>query len=246
MNRRTIPPILCLLGNALLMLLSEGAWGQEIRPFTARYEARYYGINGGTLELTLRKGSQPNEYVYESRAKPGLIAAFLISEAAREISTMVVDANGVRPIKFVADDGKKSTAQDSTYQFDWAQKKLVGHTGDIQLNQDLPDRMQDHLSVQVAVILALQRNTDLGEFTLVDGGKIKRYLYTKEGPGTMTFKGRALDATILRSARSDRTGGRINRYWHAAELGNIPLRAERSNNGKVDLTITLIDVNFTE
>ena len=47
-----------------------------LRPFTARYEARYYGVSGGTIELTLRKGAQPNEYVYESHAKPGLIASF--------------------------------------------------------------------------------------------------------------------------------------------------------------------------
>jgi hypothetical protein len=240
-----------LFGSALLMLLTQiteaqvtGA--QEIRPFTARYEARYYGVSGGTIELTLRKGAQPGEYVYASRAKPGFLAAFLISDAARETSTMSVDANGVRPLTFTADDGKKSTAQDSTYQFDWTQKKLVGHTGDVKLDQELPERMQDHLSVQVAIIWALQHNAALGEFTLVDGGKIKHYNYTLEGAATMSFKGRALDTTIVRSARSDRTGGRINRYWHAAELGNVPLRAERSSDGKVDLTIDLIDLQFTE
>jgi hypothetical protein len=159
---------------------------------------------------------------------------------------MLVDASGVRPLKFVADDGKKSTEQDSLYEFDWAQKKVAGHTGSIQLNQELPDRMHDHLSVQIAVIWALQHGAELGDYTLVDGGKIKRYLYTQEGPATMTFKDRKLDATIVRSARSDRTGGRINRYWHAAELGNIPLRAERSNDGKIDLTLALIDLQFAE
>jgi hypothetical protein len=246
MNRSNTQLVSRLLGSAFLVLLSQAAWSQDLRPFTARYEARYYGISGGTIELTLRKGAQPNEYVYESRAKPGLIAAFMISDAARESSTMSVDAGGVRPIKFVADDGKKSTAQDSLYQFDWAQKKLVGHTGNLELNQELPEHMQDHLSVQVAVIWALQHAAELGEFTLVDGGKIKHYLYTKEGAATAAFKDRKLDATIVRSARSDRTGGRINRYWHAAELGNIPVRAERSNDGKVDLTLALIDLQFTE
>jgi len=235
-----------LLGATAVVMLSQSAWSQDIRPFTARYEARYYGVNGGTIELTLRKGSAPNEYVYESRAKPTFLAAFMISEAAREVSTMVVDANGVRPIKFVADDGKKNTAQDSTYEFDWAQRKVTGHTGDIALDQALPDRMQDHLSVQIAVMWALQRNADLGDYTLVDGGKIKQYRYTKDGAATITYKDRTLDAIIVRSARADRSGGRINRYWHAAELAYVPLRAERSNKDKVDLTITLIDLKFTD
>jgi hypothetical protein len=217
-----------------------------LRPFTARYEARYYGVSGGTIELTLHKGAQPNEYVYESRAKPGFIASFLISEAARESSTMTADANGVRPIKFVADDGKKSTTQDSLYQFDWSEKKLVGHTGAIELNQELPEHMHDHLSVQIAVIWALQQNLELGEFTLVDGGKIKRYQYTKDGTAALAYKGRQLETTIVRSARADSTGGRINRYWHAAEFGNIPIRAERSRDGKVDLVLELIELRFNE
>jgi hypothetical protein len=170
----------------------------------------------------------------------------MISDAAREISTMVVDANGVRPSTFTADDGKKSTAQDSLYQFDWTQKKVTGHTGDIALDQALPDRMQDHLSVQIAMMWALQRNAELGEYTLVDGGKIKQYRYTKEGAAAMAFKNRTLDTIIVRSERADRTGGRINRYWHAAELGYIPLRAERSNKDKVDLTIALIDLQFSD
>jgi hypothetical protein len=237
---------MALIGATALILSSQVAWSQELRPFTARYEARYYGVNGGTIELTLRKGAAPNEYVYESRAKPTLLAAFMISEAAREVSNMVADANGVRPIKFVADDGKKSVAQDSIYQFDWTQRKVTGHTGNIALDQALPDRMQDHLSVQIAVMWALQHNADLGEYTLVDGGKIKQYLYSKEGAATMPFKDRTLNTVIVRSARADRTGGRINRYWHAAELGYIPLRAERSNKDKVDLTIALIDLQFTD
>jgi hypothetical protein len=239
-----------LLGLAIqfmgLPVVAEVSASPLLRPFTARYEARYYGISGGTIELTLRKGAQPNEYVYESRAHPGLIASVLISEAAHESSTMTADSNGVRPIKFVAEDGKKSTEKDSLYDFDWKQKKLVGHTGNIQLDQDLPEHMQDHLSVQIAVIWALQQNLDLGEFTLVDGGKIKSYQYTKEGAATLAYKGRQLDTTIVRSARTGNPEGRINRYWHATEFGNIPVRAERSRDGKIDLALALVDLKFTD
>jgi hypothetical protein len=243
--------------SAAFLGLAMQAWSQPtaqaevstkplLRPFIARYEARYYGVTGGTIELTLRKGAQPNEYIYESHAKPGLLASFLISDAAHESSSMTADSNGVRPTKFIAEDGKKSTEQDSLYEFDWSAEKLVGNTGNIQLNQALPEHIQDHLSVQIAVIWALQNNLDLGEFTLVDGGKIKSYQYTKEGTGTLAYKGRQLDTTIVRSARSGNLGGRVNRYWHATEFGNIPIRAERSHNGKVDLTLALIDLRFTD
>ncbi len=234
------------LGGAILALLAQATSAQDLKPFTARYQARFHGVSGGILELKLSKGAQPDQYIYESRAKPSFLGSFMISESALETSTIVVDANGVRPIKFFSDDGKKGDAKDSALQFDWQQKRLSGRAETVDMDRELPDRLQDHLSIQVAIIWALQHGVDVGELPLVDGGEIKRYRYINEGPATLKHKGRQLATTLLRSERTDSTGGRTNRYWHAAELGNIPVKAERSRNGKIDLTMELIDVKFTD
>jgi len=237
---------LFVMGGIAWSLFFQAALAQDLRPFTARYQARFHGLSGGILEFTLRKGAQPNEYIYESRAEPSLLGSLLISDSARESSTLIADANGVRPMIFFSDDGKKGDDKDSSLKFDWEQKRLSGRSETVDMNRELPDGLQDHLSVQVAVIWALQHGTPLGEFPLVDGGEIKRYRYTKEGPATITYKGRQLDTVVISSERADSPGGRINRYWHAAEFGNIPVKAQRSRNGKVDLTMELVDVKFAE
>ena len=96
------------------------------------------------------------------------------------------------------------------------------------------------------MIQALQAGSDPGEYSMVDTGEIKKYRYTHESTGTVKFKGQTLDATIIRSERSDSAGGRITRYWHAPTLGNLPVHAERSRDGKVDLTMDLLNVEFPE
>ncbi|HYM35555.1 MAG TPA: DUF3108 domain-containing protein [Steroidobacteraceae bacterium] len=234
-----------LLGIALALSVN-CAWSQDIRTFTARYQLRFYGLSGGILQLTLRKGDAPNEFIYESRAEPSFLGSFMVSDQARESCTMTIDENGVRPLKFFSDDGKKGDEKDSNIQFDWERKRLTGRSERVDFNQELPEHIQDHLSIQIAVIRALLQNSEPGEYSLMDTGEIKKFTYSKDGTGTVKYKGRTLDATIIRSARSDNPGGRIIRYWHAPELGYVPVRAERSRNGKIDLTMDLLDVKFPE
>jgi hypothetical protein len=228
-----------------LTLGSQLTSAADLHLFTARYQVRFYGVSGGVLQLTLRKGNEPNEYIYESRAEPSFLGSFMVSDAARESSTMLIDAMGVRPTQFLSDDGKKGDEKDSNVRFDWTQNRIIGRSERVDFNQELPPHIQDHLSIQIAVIKALQDGAELGDFALIDAGEIKNYTYTKEGGGTIKFKGRVLDATIVRSERANSPGGRINRYWHAAELGNLPVRAERSRGGKIDLTMDLVDVKFS-
>jgi len=237
------------LAGWLAMTFAFGAstsWSAEPRPFVARYKAQFYGMSGGILQFTLRRGDGPDQYIYESRAEPSFLGSFMVSDAARERSTMTVTANGVRPLTFFSDDGKKGDEHDSDIRFDWTQNRLTGRSEGKDFNEPLPERIQDHLSIQIAVIEGLLGGAELGEFSLIDGGEIKRYTYSKEGAATVKFKGKTLEAVIVRSQRSDSPGGRINRYWHAPELGSIPVRAERSREGKVDLIMELVDVKFSE
>jgi Protein of unknown function (DUF3108) len=245
MNRYKKLTVLMLL-SAALCVFAQLAEADELKPFVARYQVRFYGVSGGILQLTLRKGGGPNEYVYESRAEPSFLGSFMISDAARESSTMIVDDGGVRPLTFFSDDGKKGDEKDSSVRFDWERKKLTGRSERVDFDQELPERIQDHLSIQIAVIQGLLHDSPLGNFTLLDAGEVKSYVYSKEGGGTVKYKGRNLDAIIVRSERANSPGGRINRYWHVPSEGDLPMRAERSRDGKVDLTMELVDLKFTE
>jgi len=231
-------------GAIALACCAVSADSEELRLFTARYQVRFYGLSGGVLELTLRRGTEPDQYVYESKADPSFLGSFMISDSASESSTMLIDDNGVRPLKFLSDDGKKGDEKDSNILFDWKKKRLTGRSERNDFDQDLPEHIQDHLSIQIAVVKALLAGREPGDFSLLDAGEVKKYRYTKDGNGTVKFKGRSFDAAIIKSERSDSPGSRVTRYWHVAEQGSLPVRAERSRNGKIDLTMELVDLKF--
>ncbi len=237
----TLPTLLLAL-----LLIAPVSWAQPVHLFTATYQARFYGLSGGKLLFTFRKGDQPNEFVYESRAQPSFLGSFMISSSARESCTMTFDDNDVRPLKFLSDDGKRGEDNDSNLTYDWVHHRLTGRSERVDFDQALPKNVQDHLSIQIAVMQALQNGSELDEYSLVDSGEIKRYRYTKEGAGSIKYKNQTLDATIIRSERSDSPGGRITRYWHAPALHFLPVHAERSRNGKIDLTLDLMSDEFAE
>jgi hypothetical protein len=217
-----------------------------LQPFVARYRVTYYGVNAGVIQVTLRAGDQPNEYRYESRAEPSFLGSFMIGESARETSTMAVDAGGVRPLRFVSDDGKSGDEKDSDLRFDWSQNRMFGRSERKEFNQPPPERVQDHMSIQIAVIRALQTGSEqLGEFSLVDAGAIKQYTYGIDGVTTVRYQGKLLQATVVSSKRTGSKRGRVNRYWHAADMGQLPVRMERSRDGKTDLAMELLQVQFT-
>ena len=242
MKNRTPLRLLTATLAATLLSIAPAAWSQELQEFTARYQVRFYGISGGQLQLKLTRGSAANEYVYESSADPSLLGGLVISSGARERCLFQVDGTTIKPLKFDSDDGKKGDEKDSHIEYDWAQNRLIGRSEQVDFNQELPPRIQDHMSIQIAVILALRKGEELGTYSLLDGGEVKRFAYTKEGEGTVKLKNRTLNAVIVRSARADDQGGRVTRYWHAPELDFLPVRAERSRNGKIDLTMELVDL----
>ena len=95
------------------------------------------------------------------------------------------------------------------------------------------------------MIWDLLQGREPGVYPLIDGDKIKEYEYLKDSTATVKYGGRDLEAVMIRSAR---TGGsdRITRYWHAPELGYLPVRAERTTKGEVDLVMQLVDLKFAD
>ncbi len=213
------------------------------RLYVARYRVRYRGLSGGVIEFALRRGSEAGRYVYESRAFPSMLGRLIISKDSREKSLLAIDADGVRPLAFTSEDGTSATKKDTTLNFDWGSHRLTGRSEDRDVDLPLPERTQDHLSIQIAVMVDLLRDRAPGTYPLVDNGAVKDYEYARDGEEKLTFNGKQYDCIIL---RSERAGGsrRSNRYWHAPALNDLPLRAERSDKGDVDLTLELEDLKL--
>lgn len=229
------------VGGAALLFAVFAATGANSdapapQPFTATYEAEYRGIRAGTLTFKLERDAN-GRYVYETRANPSTLARLVVSRDAVERTVMEIDANGVRPIEWRLDDGKSSEKGDGALRFDWASGVVTGRIGGEDIRFPTEPKMQDRLSIQIAVAVALLRGQAPGEFPMIDDNRVKRYTYTKkEAVGIDTALG-PFDTTIYESTRAG--SSRVARFWLAPKLGHLPARAEQVRKGKVETVMTL-------
>ncbi len=239
---RIITASIACLACMLLPAISQA--DVSLRMYVAHYQVKFRGLNGGVLQFTLRKGDKPDQYIYETSAKPSFLGGFFVSDKALESTVMEITGDEIRPLSFSSDDGKKSEAKDAQIKFSWSKHRVTGISEAKPVDLEFPARTQDHLSIQIAVMWDLLNGHELGTYPMFDGGEMKSYDYRKDGEERIHYDGRDLDTVIV---RSENTGGgsRVSRYWHAPELGYLPIRAERTRKGEVELVLQLIDVKFT-
>ncbi len=201
-------------------------------PFAATYDVSFRGISAGELHSTLRpEGS--GEYVYETRANPRRLARLFVSSRAVERSVMRIDEDGVRPLSWFSDDGR---SERDVLEFAWNEERVSGTVNGNRVQFPIAPRMQDRLSMQIAVITALLRGEEPGALSMVDE-RLKHYSYTRVGTERIRTSAGEFEAVLYESTRPG--SSRLSRFWHAPELGFLPVRAEQLRNGKVETVMEL-------
>lgn len=206
------------------------------QPFTATYEAEYRGIRAGELTFKLERDAD-GRYIYETRANPSALARLIVSRDAVERTVMEIDANGVRPIEWILDDGKSGEKGDGALRFDWGNGVVTGRIGGEDIRFPTEPKMQDRLSIQIAVVTALLRGQEPGEFPMIDDNRVKRYTYTKKQLETVETPLGPFETTIYESTRPG--SSRIARFWLAPRLNFTPARAVQVRKGKVETVMIL-------
>lgn len=209
--------------------------------FAATYAASYRGIEAGNLTFSLRR-SENGHYVYETTADPSFLARLVVSRSALERSEMIIDENGVRPLKWMLDDGKASAKDDGQLTFDWAAERVTGVADE--KNIDLPTQsgLQDRLSIQIDVMTSLLRGKEPGTIPLIDDERVKLYTYRRTGTAVMETPLGSFDTIVYESAREG--SSRLSRFWMAPKLHYIPVRAEQIRKGKVETVMVIKTIDL--
>lgn len=241
MNRRTPHAHAALLaGLAALaagLLPAPHAVAQEaLKPFTASFEVVYRGMNAGTttLELSPEGGDR---WRYVSRANARGVFRLVLSGEVRQTSQFTLGDAGPRPIRYVADDGTEDIKRDIRLDFDWKAGRVRGTAEAQAVDLPLREGLQDGMSVQVALIRALEAGDRPKRFFLIDKDEVKEYLYAPEGTARIKTAVGELDTLVYSSRRP--TSDRVTRVWYAPSLGHTPVQAERRRGDKVEWTMRL-------
>ncbi|MEO7205870.1 MAG: DUF3108 domain-containing protein [Steroidobacteraceae bacterium] len=208
-----------------------------IAPFVAHYLADWKGISVGTSEIELTRGAEPGQFLYTWTITAHGIFRIVYHDDLVQKSWLNIVGGHVRPDKYFGKEGSKTVE----LAFDWHDKRATGVSETKPVDIKLPDGAQDVMSIQVEVMLDLKSGNLPKSFPIIDKDQLKEFNYTQEGTARIRTAIGELDTVIVTSQRAG--NNRILRMWFAPSLGFVPVQAERSRDGKVEIAMRIKSVD---
>jgi hypothetical protein len=233
---------MCVGALSLAAMVSTAAAAQTpaetgIQPFVAHYEASWKGISVGTSEIELTRGTEPGQYLYTWTITARGIFRIAYRDDLVQRSWLSMIGEHVRPQKYFGKEGSQTVQ----LNFDWHDKRATGVSETKPVDIKLPDGAQDVMSIQVEVMLDLKNGNLPTKFAIIDKDQLKDFNYTNEGTAKIRTAIGELDTVIVTSQRAG--NNRILRMWFAPSLGFVPVQAERSRDGKVEIAMRVKSVD---
>jgi len=237
--------LLCSRGRAgalvcaslALVALERSASADELKPFRASYTWVWHGMTVAESKLQLQQ--KDDTWVYQSRSEPRGIGR-VMSERPVQRSVMRITEAGVQPLSYQADDGTSSTKRDANVTFDWSAGHISGVYEDKKVDMSLSPGVQDDLSIQIALMVALLRGHTPERFALLDGNSVRQYRYLREGEQTLQTPIGSI-ATIVYASQKEGSP-RVTRFWCAPARGFIPMKVEQKRKDEVEWTLLIESV----
>jgi hypothetical protein len=222
-----------LLLAALVPPAAHAAADSGIAPFAAHYVADWKGISVASSEIQLKQGAGPGQYVYNWTITARGILKLAYRDDLVQTSWLTISDGHARPDKYSGRQGSNTL----DLNFDWQNKHVMGSSEGKPLDIKLVDGTQDVMSIQVEVMLDLQRGSLPKTFQIIDKDQLKEFNYTQEGTAKIKTAIGELDTIIVVSQRPG--NNRMLRMWFAPSLGFAPVQAERSRDGNIEFAIRL-------
>ncbi len=203
-----------------------------VAPFSAHYQADWKSISVGTSDLTLAQDTEPGRYLYTwTITARGIFR--LYRDQVTQKSWLSIAGGHARPEKYQGEDGSSSVDLD----FDWNAARVRGTSEKKPVDLPLKEGTQDVMSIQVEVMLDLQKDALPKTFQIIDKDELKEFNYTREGTANLKTALGELETVVVASRRTG--NNRILRMWFAPSLGFVPVQAERTRDGKLEFAMRI-------
>jgi len=208
-----------------------------IAPFVAHYLADWKGISIGTSDIQLTPGDQPGHYQYTWTITARGVFRLAYHDDLVQRSWLSMNGDHVRPDRYYGKEGSSTVELD----FDWQSQRATGVSETKPVDLKLKDGTQDVMSIQVEVMLDLKHGNLPRTFHIIDKDQLKDFEYTQEGHAKLRTALGELDTVIVTSQRVG--NNRILRMWFAPSLGFVPVQAERSRDGKIEIAMRIKSID---
>jgi len=223
-----LAPSLLNLARALLLALGAlcpcGAMAAGVlAPFEASYAWIWHGATVAISTLKLEQG-EADTWVYSSSSEPrGLGSLYPLRPKMQ--SVLRVSEQGVQPLSYHATDGSAANSRGADVHFDWDAAHVSGTYEGVSLDLPLKNGVQDDLSIQIALLVALRQARIPGVLSLIDKNSIRDYSYSREGEETIATQLGQLQTVVYASHHEG--SPRVTRFWCAPSKGFLPVRIQQ-------------------
>jgi Protein of unknown function (DUF3108) len=225
---------------AWLAAVSNASNADELRPHEITFHTTFKGFSAGDLKLTLKRDKGSGDFIYETRAFPSFLASLIVSPESLERSWFHVSESGVEPRRYLLTDGGHDPEHQTDINYDPLKRRVSGRVEGKPYDAPFEPGLQDVNSIRAALLVDLLAGRDPGEYAMLDGREVKRYVYARRGTARISTEIGELDTVIFESERKgSQGGGRTWRYWYAPSMGWLPVRIEQREDGRARLTFTV-------
>ena len=201
-------------------------------PFVATYTIAWHGITAGTSTLELQS-TAPQTYLYTSTDKAYGLFRLAFPHPLRQSSRFRLTAGRIEPLAFQAG----GAGNDVMAQFDWQDAHVTGMAKGKLLDLKLQPGTQDPLSVQIAIMLALQAHAAPESFWMLNTYEIDRFEYRRHEEATLDTPLGKL-RTILYTSHAPGSS-KTTYLWLAPALDYMPARAEQHVKGSTQVALEI-------
>ncbi|MFO1423417.1 MAG: DUF3108 domain-containing protein [Candidatus Competibacteraceae bacterium] len=228
-------PIIAL-ACGLVLPLAAAADGLPVTPYQARYEVYASGFSVGEAVITLT-AAEPSAYRMTSDVRPNGLVALLASGRIHEQVSGEIHDGAIQPRQYerVLDTGKKSNHMQ--LRFDWSAGQVQAHYNADQATLPLGPGVVDPLSLQLVVMVDLQRGKVPSQYSLVDRTEIKTYQIRNQGREVLDTPLGRLNTVLINQYTPGKT--RMTTFWVAPELRYLPVRIMQEKDGKEELRMEI-------
>jgi hypothetical protein len=202
-----------------------------VKPFTANYQANYMGIQGIGKMVLAQAGGNRWRYSLDIGG----------SMANLNQTTVFEDSNGLwRPISNSDSSELLVKRKQKKATYDWSRGE-ARWSGDVKPERAGPVKLQSGDLDAMLINLAIARDVAAGKplrYRMVDDGRVKQLNYQVSGKETITFGGKARQATKV--VRVD--GDKQEMLW-VVDGVPVPARILRRKDGQDEMDLRLQTVH---
>ena len=142
--------------------------------FSATYKMRYGPLSG---TMTMQLSRREDGYVYETSLRAAGVAGWFLRGHISEQTRLIEIDGSIRPVDYYSEDTIASPDRITSYSFDQPDGRVTGLYKSRLIDAPMKPYGQNRISMHIAIMRALQSDTEFSDYSVFDRGRWKDYQF---------------------------------------------------------------------